>query len=149
MLYPAELRGLAVRSFNQITERPVNAFDGPQRNLIPCAAARRGIIYPPIAYAKQRVNTPLSLSNRETDRKMALEKTENPAKSVRLARTQDEIEQAQRLRYQVFYEEYDAIPTKEMMQLRRDMDDLDAVADHLIVIDNSTGKDVIVGTYRL
>ncbi|HBR69072.1 MAG TPA: hemolysin-like protein, partial [Rhodospirillaceae bacterium] len=80
---------------------------------------------------------------------MALENTENPAISVRLASTQGEIEEAQRLRYKVFYEEYDAIPTKEMMKLRRDMDDLDAVADHLIVIDNSSGKDVIVGTYRL
>lgn len=70
---------------------------------------------------------------------------------VRLARSQDEIEAAQRLRYKVFYEEYKAKPTSEMAAVRRDIDAYDAVADHLIVIDHSiiSPDERIVGTYRL
>lgn len=70
--------------------------------------------------------------------------------SVRLAQSPQEIMAAQRLRYQVFYEEYAAKPNKEMAASRLDIDDYDDYADHLIVVDNAaqtTGK--IVGTYRL
>ncbi|GJL84500.1 MAG: ornithine-acyl ACP N-acyltransferase [Micavibrio sp.] len=80
---------------------------------------------------------------------MTTKKTDIETVSVRLARSHEEIEEAQRLRYQVFYEEYDATPTSEMTKRRRDMDDLDEIADHLVVIDNSSGKERIVGTYRL
>ena len=69
--------------------------------------------------------------------------------SIRLARTQGEIESAQRLRYQVFYEEYAAQPSARMAASRLDVDDFDAFADHLIVIDTSSGREEIVGTYRL
>lgn len=71
--------------------------------------------------------------------------------NVRLARTPQEVEAAQRLRYKVFYEEYSAIPTQEMARERRDMDRYDAFADHLIVVDTNplSGEDIIVGTYRL
>jgi putative hemolysin len=70
---------------------------------------------------------------------------------VRLARGPEEIRAAQRLRYKVFYEEYRAIPDEEMARERRDADAFDAVADHLIVIDEScaSAEDGIVGTYRL
>jgi putative hemolysin len=69
---------------------------------------------------------------------------------VRLAQTPAEIEAAQRLRYKVFYEECAAIPDQEMARTRIDRDDYDQYADHLIVIDHSTGGDGhIVGTYRL
>jgi putative hemolysin len=70
--------------------------------------------------------------------------------SVRLAQSPQEIMAAQRLRYQVFYEEYAAKPNKEMAASRLDIDDYDDYADHLIVVDNAAqtaGK--IVGTYRL
>ncbi len=80
---------------------------------------------------------------------MPTKKANLEAVSVRLANSQQEIEEAQRLRYKVFYEEYDATPTKEMTKRRRDMDDVDEIADHLVVIDNSSGKEKIVGTYRL
>jgi len=69
--------------------------------------------------------------------------------SVRLAETQSEIESAQALRYAVFYEEYGAIANSEMATEKRDFDEYDAYADHLIVVDSSGVKDKIVGTYRL
>lgn len=71
--------------------------------------------------------------------------------SVRLARTSGEIEAAQRLRYEVFYEEFGARPDSETRRTRMDKDEYDDYADHLIVIDHSNGPDLgrIVGTYRL
>lgn len=70
---------------------------------------------------------------------------------VRLAETPKEIEEAQALRYKVFYEEYGAKPSEEMARLKRDFDPFDSVADHLIVLkkseDNSAPE--IIGTYRL
>ena len=57
--------------------------------------------------------------------------------SVRLARSEAEIEDAQRLRYHVFYEEYGAIPTPEMKEARLDFDEYDAHTDHLVVVDDS------------
>lgn len=68
---------------------------------------------------------------------------------VRLAETDQEVEAAQRLRYQVFYEEYSARPDPEMVASRIDFDVYDEYADHLIVIDGSGPKEKIVGTYRL
>lgn len=76
---------------------------------------------------------------------------ENSKIIVRLARNKDEIEASQRLRYKVFYEEYAAIPTEEMISAKRDINAFDDITDHLIVIDKSIQNedDQIVGTYRL
>ena len=75
------------------------------------------------------------------------------ALEVRLAETEHEVEQAQRLRYTVFYEEMSAIPSPEMRALRRDFDKYDAVCDHLLVVDRDAhdddGQPLVVGTYRL
>ena len=75
------------------------------------------------------------------------------ALEVRLAETDAEVEQAQRLRYRVFYEEMAAIPSPEMREARRDFDRFDAVCDHLLVIDRAVhdedGQPAVVGTYRL
>ena len=68
--------------------------------------------------------------------------------SVKVTRDPAEIEAAQRLRYQVFYEEFAAKPNDQMAVARLDFDDYDDYADHLIVTDHSRG-DKIVGTYRL
>lgn len=72
---------------------------------------------------------------------------------VRLATNSAEIEAAQALRYKVFYEEYGAKPNEEMKKAKRDMDQYDAIMDHLIVEDMglpaTDGPDRIVGTYRL
>ena len=70
--------------------------------------------------------------------------------SVRIACTKEEVLEAQRLRYAVFYEENGAIPDDNMCAEKRDFDDFDDIADHLIVIHKSDdGKEQIVGTYRL
>jgi putative hemolysin len=75
------------------------------------------------------------------------------ALEVRLAETEVEVEQAQRLRYQVFYEEMSAIPTPQMRETRRDFDKYDMVCDHLLVVDRDAhdedGQPLVVGTYRL
>jgi putative hemolysin len=72
---------------------------------------------------------------------------------VRLAETEAEVEQAQRLRYRVFYEEMAAIPSPAMRHARRDFDKYDEVCDHLLVVDRSVqdddGQPAVVGTYRL
>lgn len=65
--------------------------------------------------------------------------------TVRLARNDDEIKAAQKLRYDIFYTEYGARPIGEMQALGRDFDEFDEYADHLVVLSD----DKIVGTYRL
>ena len=75
------------------------------------------------------------------------------ALEVRLAETEHEVTLAQRLRYEVFYEEKNAIPSDEMRATRRDFDKFDDVCDHLLVIDRDVhdedGQPLVVGTYRL
>jgi len=70
---------------------------------------------------------------------------------VRLADSSAEVDASQALRYRVFYEEMGAEPSPEMARRRRDFDDFDAVADHLLVLDHSRGHGAaaVVGTYRL
>jgi putative hemolysin len=69
---------------------------------------------------------------------------------VRLVRNAEEIVEAQRLRFDIFYKEYGARPDNEEIQrLERDFDRYDDYADHLVVTDTIQGEDVIVGTYRL
>jgi putative hemolysin len=72
---------------------------------------------------------------------------------VRLATTAREIRRAQRLRFKVFYDERSA-PAAWVR--RRDVDDYDAVCDHLVVTDCDCAprpfgraQPRIVGTYRL
>lgn len=72
---------------------------------------------------------------------------------VRLATSSAEIEAAQRLRYEVFYEEMRACPSPEVKHARRDFDAFDEICDHLIVIDHDAGGEGagwrVAGTYRL
>jgi len=76
---------------------------------------------------------------------------------VRLARTRAEIRRAQRLRYEVFYDEMSATPSLAAQLSRRDRDPYDAICDHLLVIDKSVQPDGrpqsassrVVGTYRV
>lgn len=72
------------------------------------------------------------------------------ALEVRLASKKKHIRKAQRLRYEVFFEEGGAIPDLVLKLARRDMDAFDAVCDHLLVVDTDRrfGRK-IVGTYRL
>jgi putative hemolysin len=75
------------------------------------------------------------------------------ALEVRLAETEHEVEQAQALRFKVFYEEMSAIPSPEMQKSGRDFDKFDDVCDHLLVVDRDAhdddGQPLVVGTYRL
>lgn len=76
---------------------------------------------------------------------------------VRLAKNTKEIKKAQRLRYQVFYEEMSAIADAQTLATQRDTDPYDAFCDHMLVVDHSSMKrnklgrlkPEIVGTYRL
>jgi L-ornithine Nalpha-acyltransferase len=70
---------------------------------------------------------------------------------VRLAVNQDELDAVQALRYQVFYEELGAKPDAATLATRRDRDEFDAIADHLLVVDHNLGEGAgsVVGTYRL
>ncbi len=71
--------------------------------------------------------------------------------AVRLARSPDEIQAAQKLRYDIFYREYGARPVGDMEVLGLDYDRFDEFAEHLIVVDNriQTLPERVVGTYRL
>jgi putative hemolysin len=79
---------------------------------------------------------------------------------VRLAAGPRDVRQAQRLRYEVFYEEMSAVPTPLAQFRRRDQDPYDAVCEHLLVVDTSREpiqparwvrqrRPRVVGTYRL
>ena len=77
---------------------------------------------------------------------------------VRLTRSDAEIVMAQKLRFQVFYEELKANPDPSSAKSRMDTDRFDEFCDHLIVV-NQTAPDTprqfevddgeMVGTYRL
>lgn len=79
---------------------------------------------------------------------------------VRLGMGRADIQQAQRLRYEVFYEEMSAKPNPVAAMRRRDQDAYDAVCDHLLVVDTSPEpkgheqwahrrRPRVVGTYRV
>jgi putative hemolysin len=70
---------------------------------------------------------------------------------LRLAESQAEVDAAQALRFRVFYEEMGARADAATAAARRDADEFDAVADHLLVLDHDLGDgpSAVVGTYRL
>jgi putative hemolysin len=70
---------------------------------------------------------------------------------VRLARSAAEVDAAQALRFEIFYQEMGAHADAETIATQRDRDRFDTVADHLLVIDHNLGDgpQAVVGTYRL
>jgi putative hemolysin len=74
---------------------------------------------------------------------------------VRLAQSAAEVRQAQKLRYQVFFQEGGAVADATAKIARRDIDSFDAICDHLLVLDHDAGTrsprrgPAVVGTYRL
>jgi putative hemolysin len=70
---------------------------------------------------------------------------------VRLAESAAELDAVQALRYRVFYQEMGAIPDAETAASKRDRDEFDAIADHLVVLDHALGDGpaAVVGCYRL
>lgn len=86
----------------------------------------------------------------------AARKDRVPLLEVRLAETAREVRRAQRLRYKVFFEEMEAIPSAVARLSRRDSDAFDPLCDHLLVLDHAVKrkpfrkpKPKVVGTYRL
>jgi putative hemolysin len=65
--------------------------------------------------------------------------------TISLARTDTEVEEAQRLRFKVFAEEMGA--NLASAQEETDSDMFDSYCDHLLVRDNNTNK--VIGTYRI
>lgn len=72
-----------------------------------------------------------------------------PRLSITFAQNKAEVRAAQRLRYQVFYQEMGAQPNTQLsnVEFGIDQDIFDLYCEHLIVRDNQTSE--IVGTYRL
>lgn len=75
---------------------------------------------------------------------------------VRLATSAKEVRRAQRLRFKVFCDEMGAAPNAASLLSRHDIDDYDAICDHLLVLDHAVKpkpfrpvKPKVVGTYRL
>lgn len=72
---------------------------------------------------------------------------------MRLAASPAELHAAQRLRYQVFFEEWGAIPDDITAREQRDIEPFDLLSDHLIVVDQrraDAGLNCgVVGNYRL
>lgn len=67
---------------------------------------------------------------------------------VRLANNEREIQAAQRLRYQVLFEESGGRTTAQMREREREEDEWDAIAYHVVVVDQQQ-DDAVVGTVRL
>jgi putative hemolysin len=69
---------------------------------------------------------------------------------VRMAQSPSEILEAQRLRFEIFFEEMGARPTEEVAASRIDADAFDPICDHLLALDETRPKgSQVVGTYRL
>lgn len=96
-------------------------------------------------------DTPTDTVNPASPRNQQTTLPEQSAIILRLAETPEEIKAAQRLRYKIFYQEFNITPPAHVMAEERDYDAYDDYADHLIVIDESITdpQHRIVGTYRL
>lgn len=110
----------------------------------------------------QRLHTPKTLPHRFLFVRRMPEKVYGQLGTleVRLARSRREILRAQRLRYEVFYEEMSAVPGIVASMRRLDQDPYDAICDHLLVVDRaapakspegwvSSRHPGVIGTYRV
>lgn len=69
---------------------------------------------------------------------------------VFVTRSAKDIEAAQALRYQVFFEEMGAKADAKTLASKLDVDEFDDICDHLLVVEHSKDGDYkVVGTYRL
>jgi len=126
--------------------------DNPPRRLLdrfrehPIVASMPRLVPAIKAYGGLRVSDPrLSRTGETFGRIGSLE--------VRLAHRAAEIRKAQRLRFDVFYQEMSAVADAATLIARRDVDPYDAMCDHLLVLDHSCRPNrkgpAVVGTYRL
>lgn len=81
----------------------------------------------------------------------ALKALQTDRLSIRLAKSEADIDAAQALRYRVFYQEMAAKASPEMARRERDFDPFDDICDHLLVIDHEAGDNAagVIATYRL
>lgn len=68
---------------------------------------------------------------------------------VRLANTDDEVFEAQQLRYRVMYAEKGGHPDLEKVRRQADVDEWDPVGHHIVVVDTRADNTPILGTLRL
>lgn len=98
------------------------------------------------------MSTALSFAQAATDYPAEIDKMGVNGLKLRFADCQKDVEDAQNVRYQVFYQEMGAKPIKDMAALERDYDEFDPVSRHLLVVDTNddpTGRGKVVGTYRM
>ena len=74
---------------------------------------------------------------------------ESAGLEVKFASNNLEIEQAQRLRYQIFFEEMGAKPSLEVLKEKRDFDEFDNFCEHLLVIDKSVNKVILTAMHLI
>ena len=67
---------------------------------------------------------------------------------VRLAESEEEVQAAQNLRYEVLFKESGGKVTRQMLNTKREEDEWDDIAYHVVVLDREEGNQV-VGTVRL
>lgn len=73
---------------------------------------------------------------------------------ISLTRDKRDVKRLQKLRYQVFYKQGQAVANIATRFMRRDKDYFDSICDHLMVVDRSglrrtAGGSPVIGTYRL
>ena len=68
---------------------------------------------------------------------------------ARLANSSREIQLAQKLRYQVMYQEKGGRPDLNKVKMKADVDEWDACAQHIVVLDKKAESLKVVGTLRL
>lgn len=96
-------------------------------------------------HTDDRGNTRVSApTHRTRSTQTPTESTKGPRLTIGWARSEAELHEAQRLRYRVFAEEMGACLKGPV---GRDVDEFDALCDHLLVRDADTLR--VVGTYRL
>jgi putative hemolysin len=141
------MTGLADGIDHDGAESAAAAFDAPRRRWRPTA----GSVGLPSLFPKISALGGLSLHRPLPEWPETLGRL-GPLE-IRLARSSADVRRAQGLRYQVFYEEMSAVPDLVTLMTRRDIDEFDAICDHLLVFDRDAGakrsSKVVVGTYRL
>ena len=88
----------------------------------------------------------------ETSRSAPQRVQESPRLVATWARHEDEVREAQRLRYEVFADEMGAsLPTHDGLPGRLDVDRFDAFCEHLVVrtVETEHTESTVVGTYRV
>ena len=88
---------------------------------------------------------PSSVSDRRERVRDFVPPSPTSAYRINIAESDSDVEQAQRLRFRVFNRELGGLSESEATG--RDVDDFDAVCEHLLIEHVNTGE--VIGTYRM